>query len=258
MLIYPFLSIEFIFFSLVFLFALYCSFYLPGLLITNKLKLPLGLHILISFVLGMVLWGFQGYIFGYLGLRFMTYGYLLLTVILAFRLHLITLKPWKEALRFIRSNLFLSSFITLGVIGQMILVFGSGLLYKEGVRFYGVNGVDGVMHLAFIRSIVDYFPPVEPGAYGHPITNYHYWSDLILAELVRIWHLPISHTFFSIYSTFYLSFDCFGCISVYETTGVFKEGGVVGNLLFIFCRRCCLCFDVFHPRKTELLSTGNR
>jgi hypothetical protein len=40
------------------------------------------------------------------------------------------------------------------------------------------------------------FPPLEPGANGFVIENYHYWSDLVLADLVRIWQLPVMHVFF--------------------------------------------------------------
>ena len=46
------------------------------------------------------------------------------------------------------------------------------------------------------QSIIRSFPPMEPGAIGLPLVNYHYWSDLVIADMARVFYLPVSHLFF--------------------------------------------------------------
>jgi len=86
--------------------------------------------------------------------------------------------------------------LLIGVTFQLVPIFFSGVSTSRGVEFYGVNGFDGVLHLAYIQSIVRHFPPLEPGAYPVPIENYHYWSDLIIAEIYRLFRVPIIHLYF--------------------------------------------------------------
>ncbi|HEX9817779.1 MAG TPA: hypothetical protein VGA89_02720 [Patescibacteria group bacterium] len=86
--------------------------------------------------------------------------------------------------------------LSLGSLLQLLAVFGSGFASPQGVAFYWLNAFDGMLHLSFIEELVKNFPPIQPGAWPLPITNYHYWSNLSLAELVRIWKLPISHLYF--------------------------------------------------------------
>jgi len=194
--IYPLVSWQFVAYLILFLLSCYVSFYLPGALILYKRKLSLGLHILLSFCVGIALWGFVGYVLGFLQLRFLTYLYVGIVVILAYRTQLLTITLFRESLKWVKNNPLLVIFILVGVFVQLSSVIGSGVMYKEGVRFFGVNRADGIMHIAFIQSIIHYFPPIEPGSYGHQITNYHYWSDLMIADLIRAWKLPITHTFF--------------------------------------------------------------
>ncbi len=194
---YPLFSFQFWIFFLVFIISAYLTFYLPGSIVLSFLKFnSLGMKILLPTILGMVLWGMQGYFLGYLQLRFLTYIYLLLMIFFAYKRNLLLPFYFVEGLLWIRRNVFLAFLVFLGIIVQIIPVVASGTRYSEGVRFFGVNGVDGIMHLAFIRGIIHRFPPFEPGAFDHPLTNYHYWSDLIIAELIRIWHLPTTHVFF--------------------------------------------------------------
>lgn len=181
-----------------FFIALLVSVLFPGLIIIRNIRfLDNSTKILVSLVTGVVLWSAQGYIFGYLHLRFFTYIYIFITFYLGYKyrnsLSNIIINSTSELKTVSKKILFL---IFIGTIVQVIPVIGSGLKYKEGIRFFGVNGFDGVMHLSFIQSIVSSFPPQEPGAVGNLITNYHYWSDLFFAELVRIWHIPVSYIFF--------------------------------------------------------------
>jgi hypothetical protein len=105
-------------------------------------------------------------------------------------------KDFKEIVREIKS--FDKAALVLivgGVILQTYPVFGSGMRYAEGIRFFHVNGTDGVLHLGYIQSMMHRFPPIEPGI-SAPLVNYHYWSDLVISELARVWKLPVIHLFF--------------------------------------------------------------
>lgn len=91
--------------------------------------------------------------------------------------------------------------ITLGLIGvgtvlQLVAIVGSGLRFGNQVRFYFTNAQDGMMHLAFARSLVTTFPPVRPELLNLPLTSYHYFTDLLLAEQARLFGIPITHAFF--------------------------------------------------------------
>ncbi len=194
---YSFFDIQFWLYFILFLIAIFFSIYIPGYYWIKKLPIKslLVFHLL-SIVLGFVLWGIQGYIFGYLNLRFVTYGYILLFALLVFfqRTQLLdTVKSSKKKLaKFDRVAL---SLIIIGMILQAYPVFMSGMMYSDGVRFFDVNATDGVLHLGYIQSMTETFPPQEPGI-NMPLINYHYWSDLVLAELARVWKLPTIHLFF--------------------------------------------------------------
>ncbi len=231
--IYPLLSWQFLAYLLLFLISCYLSFYLPGALVLYKKKLGLGLNILLSICIGFALWGFQGYILGFLQLRFLTYAYLTIVVILAYRTRLFNTTPFRESIRWIKANPLLVIFVVVGVFVQLSSVIGSGVMYKEGVRFFGVNRADGIMHIAFIQSIIHSFPPIEPGSYGHQITNYHYWSDMMIADLVRVWKLPITHTFFQYFPLFISLLTGLAGYQVVRKLGFSHKAGI-WTIFFLF------------------------
>ncbi len=86
--------------------------------------------------------------------------------------------------------------LLLGSALQLVAIAGSGLRYGDQVRFFFTNSQDGMMHLAFARSLVATFPPVRPEILNLPLTNYHYFTDLLLAEQARLFGSPLAHTFF--------------------------------------------------------------
>jgi len=231
---YPLISFKIVLFFFIFLISVYLTFYLPGNVVISFLKIhSLGMKILLPTIVGIVLWGMQGYILGYLQLRFLTYVYLFVMIFFAYKRNLLLPAYFAEGLLWIRRNIFLTLLVLLGIIVQLIPVVASGTRYQEGVRFFGVNGVDGIMHLAFIRGIIHRFPPFEPGAFDHPLTNYHYWSDLIIAELIRIWHLPISHVFFQYMPILLSLLTGIAGYQVMRSLGFFHNAGVWA-IFFLF------------------------
>src|ERR1700744_5675567 len=80
-----FLLPSFWFFALIFLLASFFSFYIPGFFFIKKPYLPSFTSIVLSIIVGIALWGWQGFIFGFMHIRWMTYIYLLLFFILWLR-----------------------------------------------------------------------------------------------------------------------------------------------------------------------------
>lgn len=196
--IYSLFDLQFWLFLLLFCIAVYISIYIPGRVVLSYFKKQSTLiTVAIAIVFGIVLWGIQGYLFGYLNFRILTYLYLLFFLFLAYKKQLLHPNISLQNIhRVIKENKIITSLLVIGGIVQSIPLFGSGLLYPDGVRFIGVNAYDGMMHLSYIQSIVQNFPPIEPGSFPNKITNYHYWTDLILADITRIWSIPVSHLFF--------------------------------------------------------------
>lgn len=174
-------------------------FIVPGWFVLERLRLPLSnFQKLVAIpVLGMILWGIQGYIFGYAQLRILSYLYVLIAVLLVF-VHLPQLRKGIDFLRrgIRRMDWTVGILLLTGTIIQVLQMIGSGVSDTAGMYFYRVHGQDGIFHLGLIASIVRQFPPIEPGSALTPVVNYHYWSDLILAEQARIFHFPIHHLFF--------------------------------------------------------------
>jgi hypothetical protein len=89
--------------------------------------------------------------------------------------------------------------IIVGVLSQLMGIIGSGLPRNDGsLVFHRLQSSDGLMHIAFSQAIKEQFPPHQPGATGLSITNYHYWSNLYVAEISRLFFIPIDLLFFQL------------------------------------------------------------
>lgn len=205
--IYSFLSVQFWAFSALSVLAFFVSFYLCGSVIVRNFRLKSAItHILLANVLGLVMWGIQASVFGYLGIRWLSYGYLLFFVGMSIWHWREELRVWQNLKReFQHSNKFALILILIGMIVQSLAMVGSGVQIGTNIEFFRTNSVDGILHLAYIQSMMHQFPPIEPGASGLLLLNYHYWSDLVIAEICRVWMLPVSHTFFQFFPP-YISF----------------------------------------------------
>ncbi len=66
----------------VFLLAIFLAIFIPGDLFVARLKLTLFQRVILSFGVGLVLWALQGFIFGFLGFRTLTFGYIAICLVL--------------------------------------------------------------------------------------------------------------------------------------------------------------------------------
>ncbi len=184
--------------------ALLISWYVPGTLLISRLKLKsLALHHILAWSVGLVLWAAQGVIFGYLGLRWLSFLYVILAGSWLWLNHRKEWTHWQLVWKEIKKTpRWLIGIFIVGTFIQVLPVIGSGWRFAEGINFYRINAYDGVMHLAYAESIIQQFPPREPGAFWLPIVNYHYWSDVVIAELARVWQIPITFSFYQVLPLF--------------------------------------------------------
>jgi len=176
-------------FIISFIFSLLVAFYVPGIVITKTDKISgLAKHV-IALVVGMVLWGWQGYLFGYAGIRWASYIYLLIfTGFYVYKRK--TLFPKWQKITLQKTDVFIGLIITVGVIAQTIYYWKFGFYSSEGLSHTAFNIHDHYWHASMIREMIDRFPPYEPGMVGILKTNYHYWFNLVTAELIRVFYLP--------------------------------------------------------------------
>src|SRR6185437_15013066 len=199
-----FLTVQFWLFFIAFFFAAFLAFYIPGHFFLKKYKLTTFQRTILALIIGIALWGWQGFIFGFLQIRWMTYFYLLFFLIVWIK----SGDP-KSILESIKRrhkptvDLPIILLILVGTLLQMLGVFFLGILTSKGMYFCcSVN--DSLYHIALTNQIVKEFPPTEPGMSGIIVHNYHYLSNLVSAELIRIFHLPLIATQFQ-YLVLFLS-----------------------------------------------------
>jgi hypothetical protein len=192
-----FSSLSFWLFFIIFFIAIFFSFYVPGSFLLKKFRLNLLPHVIVSTITGMSLWGWQGFIFGFLDIRWMTYLYLLI-----FFFFWIRTDEKKEIFSFIKSftpkrikslDLLLLTLVLVGTIMQLTSAFFTGILTKTGL-FFCCMPPDSLYHIALTNQLIKGFPPTEPGMAGVVVHNYHYMSNLVMADLIRIFHLPLIAT----------------------------------------------------------------
>ncbi len=175
--------------------SFFITFYIPGRVILGNLKIEHKYALpVITFVVGLTLWAWQGYILALLNLRILSYLYLIIFV---------GIYIYKKYYRDISFSLNL--FKKIDVIVLIIAIFGiaaqilpylhMGQKTDEGVILKQYS-IDHVWHAGITLDLVDHFPPNEPGMSGIVLIDYHYWFNLITADLIRVFHLPLMPTQF--------------------------------------------------------------
>lgn len=195
-----FASVAFWLYFLYFFISVFVAFFMPGSIFLRQFSLTNFQKVVLSLILGMVLWALQGFIFGFLQIRFATYLYLLIFFVL-----------WLKTVRFglLRNcnkwfdDRIAWSVIVLGTLVQMIAVWFIGFWRGENFVIC-CFWPDDLYHLAMTNSLVKSIPPIEPGMAGTIVHNYHYLGNLVIAEMIRVFHLPLINTHYQ-YVTLFIS-----------------------------------------------------
>jgi hypothetical protein len=179
-----------------FIIAIFLAFYVPGkVVIGSQEKLSSIGSFTVSFILGIILWAWQGYLFGFLHLRWLSYIYLLIFLVLFLKKKYFYFKL--PGFKFKNIDLFTILIIIVGIFGQTFQFIRNGQMTASGLFISNNNSVDQVWHLTLVEELVKRFPPFEPGMFGVQLFNYHFWFNLSTAELIRVFHLPIFQTQFN-------------------------------------------------------------
>ncbi len=176
--------------------AFFIAFYIPGRVIlgNHKIEQKNAVHVL-AVIIGVALWAWQGYLFGMVHLRWMSYLYLIIFA------GLFVIKKYYRGLRFSlpsvkKVDLIIVLIGIVGIFGQIIPYLQMGLKTQDGVVLMSINRDDHVWHAGLVSELVDRFPPNEPAMAGVVLKDYHYWFNLITADIIRVFHLPPFQTQF--------------------------------------------------------------
>lgn len=193
---YSFTEVQF-WFSIL---AIFCSFvfafYIPGrVLLANASITKLRVSHALAFVIGAVFWAWQAYIFGMMGMRDLSYGYLVVFLIFFIKKGYFK-KPTRKIFTISSFDPIALILIVVGVIAQTFPYLRMGIRVPEGINIVAHNPDDHIWHAGLIRELISRFPAHEPGMSGVLLKDYHYWFNLLTADLIRVFHLPALQTQF--------------------------------------------------------------
>lgn len=182
------------------LFLIFLIFFLfiPGGVILNKTKISSLEKICLSLVIGLGIFLFLSFWLGFLGLRI-----LILPISLLFLFFFVKNRVYREYCLKFKIDFFPLLVVLGGAIFQSSLMFKSGWMTKKGILFWGVNGYDGVWHMALARELVNNFPPQNPGFAGEFLKNYHFLTDLLIAQINYFFKIPILDIYFRFFPLFF-------------------------------------------------------
>lgn len=193
--------LNFIYFFL----AVFVANFIPGDVLLRKTKLSIFQRLVLGISLGLVLWAWQGIIFGYLQLRWLSYIYLLIFLFIWVKYVIKkTLRDLRQSRRKTNTDYLSVILVLLGVLTQTLTVWFNGIFTDKGLSFCCGHLYDNLLQISITDQIIKQIPPFEPGMYGTYIHNYHYWGNLVLAELIRVFKLPLMATEFQ-YATILIS-----------------------------------------------------
>lgn len=172
----------------VFLLISLVIFTFPGFFLLKRLNvLPEGTleKYTIASVVGIAAVTFLAYVLASLHARFLMWLIPILGIV-------IFLRYKKEVLSFNFSDikkikvLFLVILI-LGIVGQVAVNAPSGFKYSEGIYFWSSHGHDGIWHISLMEEMhKQVFPFQNPEYAGHKLQNYHFFVDLLMSEVTRL------------------------------------------------------------------------
>lgn len=184
---------------LYFIIIIFFCFYIPGRVLIEFLKLQFSYleKIIFSTILGMSSFMFFTYLFSWINIPQI---YLLILIIL--NLYFFYNNHNFRKIKYPRID-FLSFFIIIfGSLCFSMLMFFSGFVFKDGIKFLVVNIADGIRHIGYINNQVNFFPPEHPVLSGLQLKGFHYFYDFMLAKLVEFFRFPVLDLYFRLFPFF--------------------------------------------------------
>ena len=187
---YSLLSVQFIFFFAYSFIAIILLVLIPGNVFVKQTRIKFSLlsEFVISAAVGSALLVSLGFLLGFANLRFLTYFYGAFAVIFW-----IYKKYWKGfRISLTKPYLYALTIITVGSFLQLVSTFLFNVMKTDGLSYCCTMVSDYLYFAALSQELVERVPPYEPGLYGVVVHNYHYLSNLFIAEISRIFFIPIN------------------------------------------------------------------
>ena len=183
--------LEYILFLLISVF----SFYVPGRLFIDLLKLSLKPFddFIVSWFMGISLFILGTYSFAWIRMPQIYLFLLIVLNIYAF------LNRRKTLFKFEKLDLFSLIIIAAGSLSFLYVMYFSGFITNAGMQFLGVNSQDGIRHIAYIKNQVFTFPPQNPGLYGTDLKGFHYFYDFLLAKFSQFYFFSAEDLYFRLF-----------------------------------------------------------
>ena len=148
-----------------FIATVFLAFYIPGRVLLGRQENLSKLGIFaVSIILGAVLWGWQGYVFGFLQLRFLSYLYLLVFLGVFIKKNYFRIEIPKFQLKVV--DFVVGLIVLVGIFGQVMPFAKTGLISQNGLFISTYNSCDHIWHSALAEEFAKGFPPNEPGLSG--------------------------------------------------------------------------------------------
>jgi hypothetical protein len=181
---------------LLFILITFLVVFVPGKLFIDyfKLKIENFEKLTLSLFSGISLFILLTYISSHLNAQYM-YLPVLVLLNLIFLLKLIKEKNYRDFWR-LEIDKFSLLIIALGILGFSYIMFFSGFRTEEGISFYGINTLDGVRHTAYIKNMINFFPPEHPMFAGLELTGFHYFYDFLLARFSLFFGFSVEDLYF--------------------------------------------------------------
>lgn len=168
-------------FVILFLIASIICFTIPGIFLLKKsqIKLSFWENFILSTTSGFILFTLLSYLLLVLKVHF-----LLLPII--FLIGIITLKRFRLPRKIpfpTKSKLILLFLVfVIGIVGQMLIIAPSGSIRNGDLVFWSSHGHDGLWHIALMEEYNKGYPLQNPVFAGERLVNYHFFSDIALAD----------------------------------------------------------------------------
>ncbi len=245
--------LEQLFLGVLFMVVTLFTFSLPGYLLLQKLRLkniPLIDQYVLSSVVGIVLFTLSAYILAAFHVRFLMWIFPAIGIFTFYSSRKI-LRTSLPSLQFKALPFWFYLVMGVGMLGQLAINVPSGLNYGDGVYFWSSHGHDGVWHLALMEEFhKNIFPFQNPEFAGHTLQNYHFFVDLLMSEISRLFgfsNLDLYFRQFPLLFSLLLGLSSFAFIRLWSKN---LSGGIWGMFFIYFCGSFGYFFTI--PRQHNL------
>ncbi len=191
---------EFILGFILFLFAAYISFYIPGKLVLSRIFSGLSSPLL-SFLSWPV--GISIFLLGIYCCSWIHMPYACLACILGVVLYAGLRDTSLFRVSFGKLDIWSIGIIVVGSLAFVSLTAFSFITTDKGIQFIGsINVIDGLLHIANIKNFLTIFPPFHIGLSGIPLRGYHYFYDLMISRFVLFYHFRPEDLYYRYFSFF--------------------------------------------------------